>query len=77
MKSNDVIENKIKDWFIRYSKKGVSLNNDLIFDKYKDFELYQFLTLRIRNEVYKLVGVVGNITFIKEIINEIKESGLF
>ena len=75
MKSNDVIENNIKDWFIRYSKKGVSLNNDLIFDKYKDFELYQFLTLRRRNEVYKLVGVVGNITFIKEIINEIKESG--
>ena len=77
MKSNDVIENNIKDWFIRYSKKGVSLNNDLIFDKYKDFELYQFLTLRRRNEVYKLDGVDENITFIKEIINEIKESGLF
>ena len=77
MKSNDVIENNIKDWFIRYSKKGVSLNNDLIFDKYKDFELYQFLTLRRRNEVYKLDGIDGNISFIKEILNEIKESGLF
>jgi hypothetical protein len=73
MKSN--VDNNIKDWFIRYSKKEVSLNKDLIFDKYKDFELYQFLTLRRRNEVYKLDGVDENITFIKEIINEIKESG--
>src|SRR5210317_683475 len=77
MKSNEVIENNIKDWFIKYSKKEESLNNDLIFNKYKDFELYQFLTLRSRNEVYKLDGVNGNIKFLEEIINEIKASGLF
>ena len=77
MKSNEVIENNIKDWFIKYSKKEESLNNDLIFNKYKDFELYQFLTLRRRNEVYKLSGVNGNITFLEEIINEIKMNGLF
>ena len=77
MKSNEVIENNIKDWFIKYSKKEESLNNDLIFNKYKDFELYQFLTLRRRNEVYKLSGVNGNIKFLEEIINEIKASGLF
>ena len=77
MKSNEVIENNIKDWFIKYSKKEESLNNDLIFNKYKDFELYQFLTLRRRNEVYKLSGVNGNIKFLEEIINEIKANGLF
>jgi len=77
MKSNEVIENNIKDWFIKYSKKEESLNNDLIFNKYKDFELYQFLTIRRRNEVYKLIGVNGNIKFLDEIINEIKANGLF
>ena len=77
MKSNEVIENNIKDWFIKYSKKEESLNNDLIFNKYKDFELYQFLTLRRRNAVYKLSGVNGNIKFLEEIINEIKANGLF
>ena len=77
MKSNEVIENNIKDWFIKYSKKEESLNNDLIFNKYKDFELYQFITLRRRNEVYKLSGVNGNIKFLEEIINEIKANGLF
>ena len=77
MKSNEVIENNIKDWFIKYSKKEESLNNDLIFNKYKDFELYQFLTIRRRNEVYKLSGVNGNIKFLDEIINEIKANGLF
>ena len=77
MRSNEVIENNIKDWFIKYSKKEESLNNNLIFDKYKDFELYQFLTLRRRNEIYKLSGVNGNITFLEEIINEIKMNGLF
>jgi len=75
MKSNEVIENNIKDWFIKYSKKEESLNNDLIFNKY--FELYQFLTIRRRNEVYKLSGVNGNIKFLDEIINEIKANGLF
>ena len=77
MKSNEVIENNIKDWFIKYSKKEESLNNDLIFNKYKDFELYQFITLRRRNEVYKLSGVNRNIKFLEEIINEIKANGLF
>ena len=77
LQSNEVIENYIKDWFIKYSKKEESLNNELIFNKYKDFELYQFLTLRRRNEVYKLSGVNGNIKFLEEIINEIKANGLF
>ena len=75
LQSNEVIENNIKDWFLKYSKKEESLNNDLIFNKYKDFELYQFLTLRRRNEVYKLSGVNGNIKFLEEIINEIKANG--
>ena len=77
MSSNDVIENNIRQWFINYSNDEESLNNDLIFDKYKDFELLQFLTLRRRNEVYKLSGVDGNIKFLEEIINEVKEKGLF
>ena len=77
MKSNEVIEKNIIDWFIKYSKKEESLNNDLIFNKYKDFELYQFISLRRRNEVYKLSGVNGNIKFLEEIIAEIKAKGLF
>ena len=77
LQSNEIIENNIKDWFIKYSKKEESLNYELLFDKYKDFELYQFLTLRRRNEVYKLSGVNGNIKFLEEIINEIKANGLF
>ena len=77
LQSNEVIENNIKDWFIKYSKKEESLNNDLIFNKYKDFELYQFLTLRRRNEVYKLSGVNRNFKFLEGIINEIKSNGLF
>ncbi len=77
MSSNDLIENNIRQWFIKYSNAEESLNNDLIFDKYKDFELLQFLTLRRRNEVYKLSGVNGNLNFLEEIINEVKEKGLF
>ena len=77
MSSNDLIENNIRQWFIKYSNAEESLNNDLIFNKYKDFELLQFLTLRRRNEVYKLSGVDGNIKFLEEIINEVKEKGLF
>jgi hypothetical protein len=77
MKSNEVIENNIIDWFIKYSKKEKSLDNDLIFNKYKNFELYQLITLRRRNEVYKLSGVNGNIKFLEKIINEIKANGLF
>ena len=74
---NDLIENNIKKWFIKYSNAEESLNNDSIFDKYKDFELLKFLSLRRRNEVYKLSGVNGNIKFLEEIINEVKEKGLF
>ena len=77
MKSNEIIEDNIKEWFNKYAKKEESLNNDLIFDKYKDFELYQYLKLRRRNEVYKLSGVNRNIVFLEEIINEIKANGLF
>jgi hypothetical protein len=77
MSSNDLIENNIRKWFIKYSNAEESLNNDLIFDKYKDFELLKFLSLRRRNEVYKLSGVNGNINFLEEIINEVKEKGLF
>ena len=77
LQSNEVIRNNIKDWFVKYSKKEESLNNELIFDKHKDFELYQFLTLRRRNEIYKLSGVNGNIKFLEKIINEIKANGLF
>ena len=77
MKSNEIIEDNIKEWFNKYAKKEESLNNDIIFDKYKDFELYQYLKLRRRNEVYKLSGVNRNITFLKGIINEIKANGLF
>ena len=77
MKSNEIIEDNIKEWFNKYAKKEESLNNDLIFDKYKDFELYQYLKLRRRNEVYKLSGVNRNIMFLEGIINEIKANGLF
>ena len=77
MSSNDLIENNIRKWFIKYSNAEESLNNDLIFDMYKDFELLKFLSLRRRNEVYKLSGVNGNIKFLEEIINEVKEKGLF
>jgi len=77
MRSNEVIENNIKQWFNKYANVEESLDNDLIFDKYKDFELLRFLTLRRRNEVYKLSGVNGNINFLEEIINEIKKAGLF
>ena len=39
-----------------------------LFDKHKDFKLLRLLTLRRRNEIYKLSGVEANITFLKEII---------
>ena len=42
LQSNEVIENNIKDWFIKYSKKEESLNNDLIFNKYKDLTAQHF-----------------------------------
>ncbi len=77
MRSNELIENNILNWFTKYAKAEESLENDFIFDKYRDFELLQFLTLRRRNEVYKLSGVNGNIKYLEEIINEIKANGLF
>ena len=77
MRSNELIENNILNWFTKYAKAEESLENDFIFDKYRDFELLQFLTLRRRNEVYKLSGVNGNIKYLDEIINEIKANGLF
>lgn len=77
MRSNELIENNILNWFTKYAKAEESLDNDFIFDKYRDFELLQFLTLRRRNEVYKLSGVNGNIKYLDEIINEIKANGLF
>ena len=77
MRSNELIENNILNWFTKYAKAEESLENDFIFDKYRDFELLQFLTLRRRNEVYKLSGVNGNIKYLEEIINEIKVNGLF
>ena len=77
MRSNELIENNILNWFTKYAKAEESLENDFIFDKYRDFELLQFLTLRRRNEVYKLSGVNGNIKYLDEIINEIEANGLF
>jgi len=77
MKSNNVIEENILDWFNDKSLKEKSLNNDLIFDKYKDFDLLRLLTIRRRNEIYKLSGVDGNIRFLEQVIKEIKNDGLF
>lgn len=77
MKSNNVIEENILDWFKDKSLKEKSLNNDLIFDKYKDFDLLRLLTIRRRNEIYKLSGVDGNIRFLEQVIKEIKNDGLF
>ena len=77
MRSNELIENNILNWFTKYAKAEESLENDFIFDKYRDFELLQFLSLRRRNEVYKLSGVNGNIKYLERIIDEIKANGLF
>jgi hypothetical protein len=77
MRSNELIENNILNWFTKYAKAEESLENDFIFDKYRDFELLQFLSLRRRNEVYKLSGVNGNIKYLEKIIDEIKANGLF
>ena len=75
--SNQSIKVNILDWFKVKSENESSLDNNFLFDKYKDFKLLRLLTLRRRNEIYKLSGVEANITFLKEIINEIKEKGLF
>jgi len=75
--SNQSIKVNILDWFKVKSENESSLDNNFLFDKYKDFKLLRLLTLRRRNEIYKLSGVEANITFLKEIIKEIKEKGLF
>ena len=75
--SNQSVKDNILDWFKVKSEDESSLDNNYLFDKHKDFKLLRLLTLRRRNEIYKLTGVEANITFLKEIINEIKEKGLF
>jgi len=75
--SNQSVKNNILDWFKVKSEDESSLDNNYLFDKHKDFKLLRLLTLRRRNEIYKLSGVEANITFLKEIIKEIKEKGLF
>ena len=75
--SNQNLKDNILDWFKVKSEDESSLDNNYLFDKHKDFKLLRLLTLRRRNEIYKLTGVEANITFLKEIINEIKEKGLF
>ena len=75
--SNQSVKNNILDWFKVKSEDERSLDNNYLFDKHKDFKLLRLLTLRRRNEIYKLSGVEANITFLKEIIKEIKEKGLF
>jgi hypothetical protein len=75
--SNQSVKDNILDWFKVKSEDESSLDNNYLFDKHKDFKLLRLLTLRRRNEIYKLSGVEANIRFLKEIINEIKEKGLF
>lgn len=67
MISNSVVEENILNWFKEKSLKEKSLNNDLLFDKYKDFELLRLLALRRRNEIYKLSGVNNNIRFLEQV----------
>lgn len=74
---NYLIRNDILNWFKTKSEIEKSLDNDFIFDKYKDFELMRMLTLRRRNEIYKLTGVNGYIKFIETLILEVKEDGIF
>ena len=74
---NNLISNDILNWFKTKSEIEKSLDNDFIFDKYKDFELMRMLTLRRRNEIYKLTGVNGYIKFIETLIVEVKEEGIF
>jgi hypothetical protein len=75
--SNQSIKDNILDWFKFKSEDESSLDNNFLFDKHKDFKLLRLLTLRRRNEIYKLSGVEANIQFLEEIINEIKANGLF
>ena len=75
--SNQSIKVNILDWFKFKSEDESSLDNNFLFDKHKDFKLLRLLTLRRRNEIYKLSGVEANIKFLEEIIAEIKANGLF
>ena len=75
--SNQSIKDNILDWFKLKSEYESSLDNNFLFDKHKDFKLLRLLTLRRRNEIYKLSGVEANIKFLEEIIAEIKANGLF
>lgn len=75
--SNQSVKDNILEWFKVKSEDESSLDNNYLFDKHKDFKLLRLLTLRRRIEIYKLSGVEANITFLKEIIKEIKEKGLF
>lgn len=75
--SNQSIKGNILNWFKVKSEDESTLDNNFLFDKHKDFKLLRLLTLRRRNEIYKLSGVEANIKFLEGIIAEIKSSGLF
>ena len=75
--SHQGISNDVMDWFKSKSKIERTLNNDIVFNKYKDFNLLQLLTIRRRNEIYKLYGVDNDIKFLKKLIEEVKSKGLF
>tara|TARA_B100000886_G_scaffold94022_1_gene62184 strand:+ start:968 stop:1639 length:672 start_codon:yes stop_codon:yes gene_type:complete len=77
LNSNQDVKQNILDWFKVKSEKERNLDNNFLFDKHKDFKLLRLLTLRRRNEVYKLSLVEANIKFLEEIIAEIKANGLF
>ena len=71
-----VVEQIIGNFKVK-SENESTLDNNFLFDKHKDFKLLRLLTLRRRNEIYKLSGVEANIKFLEGIIAEIKSSGLF
>ena len=77
LNSNQSIKGNILNWFKVKSENESTLDNNFLFDKHKDFKLLRLLTLRRRNEIYKLSGVEANIKFLEGIIAEIKSSGLF
>jgi hypothetical protein len=77
LNSNQRIKDNIMDWFKEKSENESLLDNNFLFDKHKDFKLLRLLTIRRRNEIYKLSGVEGNIKFLEGIIAEIKKKGLF
>ena len=77
LSSNQSIKGNILNWFKVKSEDESTLDNNFLFDKHKDFKLLRLLTLRRRNEIYKLSVVEANIKFLEGIIAEIKSSGLF